>query len=118
MVVSACRYNTTMRPARVTVTLFAVLAVALAAALLVASFASYATVKHRLDRFASDGDANLSRDRFDTIVVQVRIAAALLLVAGGGIQWRRRGLAGRLDELARSVAAESVRALGSARRAL
>ena len=61
-----------------------------AVALAVGSLASYETVKERLDSFASDGDADVTRADFDAIVVRLRVAAAVLaLVAVAGFAARR-----------------------------
>jgi len=91
--------------------LVALLVVAALAALGV-SFVSYAEVKHRLDSFASDHDANLTRDRFRTVVWALRGAAVLLvLFAGATILVRRRLAAGVAMLLASArPAAASLRA--------
>jgi hypothetical protein len=54
---------------------------AAAAVLVAGSLLSYATVKHHLDAFASDHNADLSPARFHTIAWQVRALAAGLVVA-------------------------------------
>lgn len=95
-----------------------VLAVAAAVALLAATFLSYATVKHRLDAFASDHDANLSRARFDTIVWQLRLASAALVVVAGAVHLRRRRLAEWLAALLRSVRADARQGIAGLRRAI
>jgi hypothetical protein len=93
----------------------AVLLALLAIFLVVVSFASYATVKQRLDEYASDGDAELSPERFEAIVWQLRGLAAVLAALAAGA-WVGRGRLARLVEtFFGSVAAES-RALAAALR--
>jgi hypothetical protein len=105
-------------PARLVIVVGTLLLVALVGALLTVSFVSYANVKHRLDAFASDHNANLSRARFGTIVWQVRLAAVLVAGAAAALLRRRRRLAERLDELARSARVDSAVVTGSLRRSL
>ena len=94
-----------VRLARAVPPLAALVLVLTAIALLAVSFAPYETVKNRLDAYASDHDADLSADRFGTIVWQLRLLAAGAAIAGAAaLGWRRR--------LARLVAA----LLGSAAR--
>jgi len=88
----------------------AVLLAALAVALVAVSFASYATVKARLDAFASDGNADISRADFDAIVVRLRIAAGAIAILAVGVYTMRLRLSRLLAGLATSSGA-SVRAL-------
>ncbi len=67
--------------------LLGLVAVGLAAA----SFASYTSIKGHLDAFASDGDADLTRAEFDSIVARLRLAAGAAALAAVAVQaWRRR----------------------------
>jgi uncharacterized membrane protein len=93
-------------PVRVFVTLVVVAFALIAIALAIASFASYGTVKHRLDAYASDHDANFSRARFHTVVWQVRLLAAVLACAGAAAHIRRRRLAQLAEALLQSTRAE------------
>jgi dolichyl-phosphate-mannose-protein mannosyltransferase len=77
-----------------------VVLVALAVALAAGSFASYASVKRHLDSLASDGDADLTPAEFDSIVVRLRVAAALAVLAAVAVQLGRRKLRRFLAELA------------------
>jgi hypothetical protein len=86
--------------------------------LVVASFASYATVKHRLDRYATDHDANFSRQRFRDVVWQLRALAAVAAVVAGAIAFRRRRLAELVDELIRCAYADARAGARSVRRAI
>lgn len=93
------------------------LVLAAAAALLIAvSFLSYATVKHRLDLYASDHDANFSRGRYDTVVWQLRALAALLCAAAAAVHLSRRRLARASRMLLRSAAADTSAAVRVVRR--
>jgi hypothetical protein len=87
----------------VLVGLLGVLAVVLAAG----SFVSYETVDARLDAFASDGDADVSRADFDAIVLRLRIAALGAAVAACAVYVGRRRLGRLLAELAASAAASA-----------
>src|ERR671919_692940 len=75
----------------VVVALAGVLAV-VAVLLLVASFASYATVKEHLDSFASDGDADVTPADFDAIVLRLRMAAVTAAAAAIALHVGRRRL--------------------------
>ena len=77
----------------------------LAAALAAGSFASYANVKSHLDAFASDGDADLTRAQFDTIVLRFRVAAVLLALAAVAVQVGRRRVRRYLAEFLAAAAA-------------
>jgi hypothetical protein len=103
---------------RVLVVVFAALLVLVALALVVASFASYATIKHRLDRYASDHDANFSRQRFRTVVWQVRLLAVALTGSGGVVAVFRRRLAQATETISRSAADELGTAVRTGRQAL
>jgi hypothetical protein len=85
--------------ARVVVAAVAILLVLAALIALGASFASYSDVKHRLDSFASDHDANLSPDRFRTVVWALRGTAVLLVLAAGAALVARRRLEAPLSTL-------------------
>ena len=78
-----------------------------AVALVTASFASYAWVKARLDSFASDGDADVTRSDFDGIVLRLRAVAAVVVAAGVAIGVARRPLARQLAGLLESIAVAS-----------
>lgn len=104
--------------AQAVVGIAAALLILIAAVLVLVSFASYASVKHRLDAFASDHDANLSRARFHSVVWQIRLASALLVVAGGAVHLRRRRLAELLDAFVRSAGADAQAAVLALRRAV
>jgi dolichyl-phosphate-mannose-protein mannosyltransferase len=80
----------------------------LAAVLATGSFASYASVKRHLDSFASDGDANLTPAEFDAIVVRLRIAAALAVLAAIAVAVGRHRLRRFLVELASQTGAAAV----------
>jgi hypothetical protein len=98
--------------ARVCVAALVVLLVLGALLALGVSFASYSEVKHRLDSFASDHDANLTRERFRTVVWALRGAAVLLLLGAGAALLARRRAAAALSTLLVSSrpAASSLRA--------
>lgn len=98
--------------------LVGVVLVLTALALVTGSFASYATVKHRLDQYASDHDAELSPERFRTIVWQVRVLAVVLAGLAGAAYARRRWLARRVETLLRSLRGESTAAVSSLRGAI
>jgi hypothetical protein len=104
--------------ARVLIAVFAGLLLLVALTLVVVSFASYATVKHRLDRYASDHDANFSRHRFDAVVWQLRVLAVVLAAAGGVVGVRRRRLAELAEAIYRSAALDIGLAARAGRRAL
>ena len=91
---------------------------AAAAALVVGSLLSYATVKHRLDAFASDHHANLSPARFHAIVWQLRVLAAGIAAAAVATQLRRRTIATAADAFGRETAGETRVLVRAARRAL
>ena len=78
----------------------------LAIALILASLASYASVKHRLDGYASDHDANFDRDRFRSVVWQIRLLAAVVAGVGAAAFVRRRRLARSAEALTRSAAVD------------
>ncbi len=83
-------------------------------ALAAGSLLSYESVKTVLDASASDGDAELTAAEFQSIVVRLRIAAVLALVAGAAGYLARRRLAdvlGRLGESVREEARALLRAL-------
>jgi uncharacterized membrane protein len=104
--------------ARVLPILLATLLLLTATGLVVGSLISYAAVKHRLDRYASDHDADLSPERFGTIVWQLRIAAAVLAGAGAATwRWRSR-FADALEALLRSASADVRQARVALTRAL
>jgi 4-amino-4-deoxy-L-arabinose transferase-like glycosyltransferase len=87
----------------------------LAIALVFASLASYASVKHRLDAYASDHDANFDQDRFRSVVWQIRLLAALVAGVGAAVfVWRRR-LARSAEALTRSAAADVAAAVQALR---
>jgi hypothetical protein len=92
-----------VRLAQAAVLALAVLLALAAVALVTASFASYAWVKARLDSFASDGDADVTRSDFDGIVLRLRAVAALVLAAGVAIGVARRPLTRQLDGLLESI---------------
>ncbi|MGH3025049.1 MAG: glycosyltransferase family 39 protein, partial [Gaiellaceae bacterium] len=71
---------------------------------LVVSFASYSRVKRRLDAFASDHHASLSRHRFAVATWELRAVAVVLLLAVGAIYIGRGRLAEAIARLAASVA--------------
>ncbi len=83
----------------------ALLVALVAVALALASLASYASVKARLDGFASDGDADVSRADFDAIVLRLRLAAALAGVVAVGMYGARRRAGGALAALLGSIPA-------------
>jgi hypothetical protein len=85
----------------------AVLLALLAIFLVVVSFASYATVKRQLDQYASDGDAELSPDRFATIVWQLRGLAVAMATISVAAFVRRRRLAHLGETFLRSAAADT-----------
>lgn len=106
------------RVARLLVVLAAVLLVIASVAVVAFSFASYAGVKERLDRYASDGDADLSAERFETIVWQLRGLAAVLAALGAATYvWRGRLTRTTAGWLA-SLAAAAAGAAGALRAAL
>ncbi|MGH3111022.1 MAG: glycosyltransferase family 39 protein [Gaiellaceae bacterium] len=88
--------------AYVAVLALAAFLVLLAVALVVLSFFSYESVKAHLDSFASDGDADITRADFDRIVVRLRIAAALVLLAAVAVYTFRNRLSGFLVGIAAS----------------
>jgi Dolichyl-phosphate-mannose-protein mannosyltransferase len=87
----------------VLVTVVALLLLAAAVALVATSFLSYVAVKHRLDSFASDHDADLSEARFHSIVWQFRVAAVVAAGTAGAIYLARRRLAARLGRFAAGI---------------
>jgi hypothetical protein len=89
----------------------ALLLALVAVGLLAGSFLSYESVKARLDDFASDGDADVTRADFDAIVVRLRLAAAAAALLAGAVLAVRRRLAVLLAELGASTAA-ALSALG------
>jgi hypothetical protein len=108
-------------PSRTAVVLVLVLELVLlvlAAVLVAGSLLSYATVKHRLDAFASDHDANLSVARFHAVVWQVRALAAGIAAAALATQLRRRAIATAADAFGHDTATETRALAVSARRAL
>jgi hypothetical protein len=109
---------TPRRVVRVLPTLVAALLVLAAAVLVAVSFASYATVKHRLDQYASDHDAELSRERFRTVIWQLRLLAVVLGVMGASAyRWRRR-LSALAETFLWSLSVEASAATRTLRRAL
>jgi hypothetical protein len=106
------------RLARVLPAVVAILLVLAAVALVAASFASYETVKHRLDSFASDHDADFSPARFRTVVWQLRAVAAVLAGMGAAVYLRRRRLAELTQGLLSSAAADGAAAIRALRRAV
>jgi hypothetical protein len=102
------RNPTPPRPvARVLPILAATVLVLAAVALVVLSFASYAVVKDQLDQYASDHDAEFSRERFQTIVWQLRVLAAVLAGLGASVYRLRRRLAQLAETFLASVTAEA-----------
>jgi hypothetical protein len=95
--------ESTSRSAGAVVAGGAILLAAAAVGALVVSFASYTRVKHRLDSFASDHDASLTRHRFSIVVWELRAASLVLLVAAVAVVLTRGRLAGSLSFLSRSV---------------
>ena len=93
------------RVAAVTVLALVLLLALLAVVLAGVSFASYTSVKERLDSFASDGDADVTRADFDAIVTRLRVAALVAALLAAGAFVARRRLAALLGELGASVAA-------------
>jgi Dolichyl-phosphate-mannose-protein mannosyltransferase len=81
----------------------AVLIGLVAIGLATASFASFESVKARLDAFASDGDADVTRGEFDAIVLRVRVAAVVAALAALAVYVSRHRLVHALDELAASA---------------
>src|SRR5439155_6129710 len=77
-----------------------------------------ATIKHRLDRYASDHDANFSRQRFHDVVWELRALAVVAAAVAGGIALRRRRFAELADDLARCAVADGRTASRSLRRAI
>ena len=106
------------RPAVWLVLALELLLLAAAAVLVLGSLLSYATVKHRLDAFASDHDANLSAARFHTIVWQVRALAAVVAAAAAAIHARRRAATAAIDAFGRDATRESRLLAAVARRSL
>ena len=104
--------------ARVLIAVLAGLLLLAGLMLIVISFASYATVKHRLDRYASDHHANFSRQRFDSVVWQLRVLGIVLAGAGAAVGLRRRRLAELAEALWRSAAVEIATAVRCGRRAV
>ncbi|MEP6811395.1 MAG: glycosyltransferase family 39 protein [Actinomycetota bacterium] len=104
------------RVARAVVVAAIALLLVAALTLLGGSFASYATVKHRLDAFASDHDASLSRSRFDAIVWQLRGAALVLLALAVAVHVGRRRVTSRLDAVLGWALADSRAARTALRR--
>jgi dolichyl-phosphate-mannose-protein mannosyltransferase len=103
----SCPPETPGRPslvARAIVVLLVSLLALLAVLLVIGSLESYATVKARLDSFASDGNADLTRGHFDAIVVNLRLAAAASAIAAVAVFGARRRLWRFLDELGLSIA--------------
>jgi hypothetical protein len=82
----------------------AVLLGLLGLALAAASFASFTSVKGHLDSFASDGDADVTRNEFDSIVLRLRAAAAVAGLVALGVGTGRKRLRRLLAELGASYA--------------
>jgi hypothetical protein len=85
---------------------------------LAVSFASYGQVKHRLDAFASDHDASLSRHRFAIVTWELRTVGALLLLAAGAAFLSRPRLVDALARLFASVGRAASSCRGTAGTAL
>jgi Dolichyl-phosphate-mannose-protein mannosyltransferase len=104
------------RGIRVLAVLIAVLLAAAAVLLVAVSLLSYATVKHRLDRFASDHDANFSRSRYEHVVWQLRALAAVVGAAAVAVRLYRRRLEDAAGALLQSAAADVSAAASAMRR--
>jgi hypothetical protein len=106
----------TSRAAPAVVAAAAALLLAAAAASVLASFASYAAVKRRLDAFASDHDAAFDRHRFTVVTWELRAAAAILLIAVIALWLSRARLVQALASLLASFgrSARSTRTAASA----
>ncbi|MEW6774841.1 MAG: glycosyltransferase family 39 protein [Bdellovibrionota bacterium] len=71
---------------------------------LLLAFVPFEWAKERADHYAADGRADFfTEPAFEAIGLRLRIAAAALLCLGGLSWWKRKSIAGFLDELSESA---------------